>query len=81
VKIATDNDTNLPPEKLKAATQNEQNDGWLIVKNRPLAVSRSNFSSGSILTQSRQLILVNQMALPAKRGHTRDSLRLVLRFQ
>jgi len=36
VKIATDYDTNLPPEKLKAATQNEQNDGWLIVKNRPL---------------------------------------------
>jgi hypothetical protein len=35
VKIATDYDTNLPPEKLKAATQNEQNDGWLIVKNRP----------------------------------------------
>ena len=32
-KIATDYDTNLPPEKLKAATQNEQNDGWLIVKN------------------------------------------------
>jgi len=35
LKIATDYDTNLPPEKLKAATQNEQNDGWLIVKNRP----------------------------------------------
>ena len=33
-KIVTDYDTNLPPEKLKAATQNEQNDGWLIVKNR-----------------------------------------------
>ena len=38
VKIATDYGTNLPPEKLKAATQNEQNDGWLIVKNRPLCV-------------------------------------------
>ena len=36
MKIATDNDTNLPPEKLKAATQNEQNDGCLIVKNRPI---------------------------------------------
>jgi hypothetical protein len=37
LKIATDYDTNLPPEKLKAATQNEQNDGWLIVNNRPQA--------------------------------------------
>jgi len=37
LKIATDYDTNLPPEKLKAATQNEQNDGWLIVKNRPIS--------------------------------------------
>ena len=36
-KIATDYDTNLPPEKLKAATQNEQNDGWLIVKNRTIS--------------------------------------------
>ena len=34
-KTAIDYDSNLPPEKLKAATQNEQNDGWLIVKNRP----------------------------------------------
>jgi len=24
-------------KKLKAATQNEQNDGWLIVKNRPIS--------------------------------------------
>jgi hypothetical protein len=40
LKLATDYDTNLPPEKLKAATQNEQNDGWLIGKNRPLAAGR-----------------------------------------
>jgi hypothetical protein len=40
VKIATDYGTNLPPEKLKAATQNEQNDGWLIVKNRLIAAVR-----------------------------------------
>jgi len=40
LKIATDYDTNLPPEKLKAATQNEQNDGWLIVKNRPETARR-----------------------------------------
>ena len=52
MKIATDNDTNLPPEKLKAATQNEQNDGCLIVKNRPQAVIQSKFQSGSIRTES-----------------------------
>jgi len=39
VKIATDYGTNLPPEKLKAATQNEQNDVWLIVNNRPIPAS------------------------------------------
>jgi len=40
VKIATDYGTNLQPEKLKAATQNEQNDVWLIVNNRPTAAIR-----------------------------------------
>ena len=35
VKIATDYCTNLPAEKLKVATQNEQNDVWLVVNNRP----------------------------------------------
>jgi len=39
-KTAIDYDSNLPPEKLKAATQNEQNDGWLIVKNRPITACR-----------------------------------------
>jgi len=38
VKIATNYDTNLHLKKLKAATQNEQNDGWLIVKIRPTEV-------------------------------------------
>jgi len=66
VKIATDYDTNLPPEKLKAATQNEQNDGWLIVKNRPTRVIYPTFPNGSIPTGSRPSILVNQLALPAK---------------
>jgi hypothetical protein len=61
VKIATDYDTNLPPEKLKAATQNEQNDGCLIVKNRPLADIQVIFSNGGILTYSGQSILASKL--------------------
>jgi len=53
VKIDTDYDTNLPPKKLKAATQNEQNDGWLIVKNRPQGDIGSIFPNGSINQESR----------------------------
>ena len=51
-KIATDYDTNLPPEKLKAATQNEQNDGWLIVKNRPQGDIGARICNGSFPTDS-----------------------------
>ena len=58
-------DTNLPPEKLKAATQNEQNDGCLIVKNRPLADIHPKFSNGNSLRESGQSISANQLALPA----------------
>jgi hypothetical protein len=46
VKIATDYGTNLPPEKLKEATQNVQNDGWLIVKNLPKLVIQQ---SGTVI--------------------------------
>jgi len=65
LKIATDYDTNLPPEKLKAATQNEQNDGWLIVKNRPTRVTQSIFPNARRPTESSHSILVNQLAFPA----------------
>jgi hypothetical protein len=63
VKIATDYDTNLPPEKLKAATQNEQNDGWLIVKNRPQGDIGARFPNSSFPMESRQWILANKLAV------------------
>jgi hypothetical protein len=56
VKIATYYDTNLPPEKLKAATQNEQNDGWLIVKNRPKPVFCNSYWIDLSLLHGRLLI-------------------------
>ena len=58
-KIATDYDTNLPPEKLKAATQNEQNDGWLIVKNRPTRDIRLLATNDGLSTGSGHPILTN----------------------
>jgi len=40
MKTATDYGINLQPEKLKAATQNEQNDVWLVANNRPIAAGQ-----------------------------------------
>jgi hypothetical protein len=52
VKIATDYGTNLSPEKLKAATQNEQNGVWLVVNNRPLAAICSAYPTSCLLPDS-----------------------------